>query len=484
MTKLSIGGLIGGFLVATVVVSNAKDFNQDGKPDYLLYNASTRQTAAWYLNNNQYLGSRLGPSITAGWNLIDVADFDGDGNLDYLLYNPSTRQTVIWYLSGTLLRITSSYGPIIPTGWIPVHASDLDGDGKPDYVLYNPTTRQTAFWYLNNNLYVSSGLAPTLAPGYLLVDIGDFNGDGKPDYLIYDPVTRRSAIWFLSGRTRIGSAYGPTVPNGYTLDELADFNHDGRPDYLLNLDRVTALWYLNGNILLGSAYGPTISAGWNLASANSRPCTFSVAPGNATYGSSGGPGSIYVSTLSFGCTWHATTQAGWIHITSGSSWVGSGIVTYTIDGYGGSGTRTGNILVAGQNFTIAQNGAGSTCNVAGTWSGTVTGTFSDGAGCSWTGTTQFSMVVTQSGTSYSGPAHFNGIPCFYDGDCSINDFPTTTGTVTGSVSCPTVTLNYVGYADTGVCSGQEVDANYTLTLSGNTLSGTTPTKTINLTRTP
>jgi hypothetical protein len=476
MTKLSIGGLM-GILAAIATVASAEDFNHDGKPDYLLYNASTRQTAVWYLNNNLYLGSRLGPTITAGWNLIDAADFDGDGNLDYLLYNPSTRQTLIWYLNSTLSRVGSSYGPTIPAGWIPVRASDLDGNGKPDYVLYNPTTRQTAFWYLNNNLYVSGGLAPTLAPGYLLVDVGDFNGDGKPDYLIYDPVTRRSAIWFLSGRTQIGTAYGPTVPSGYSLDELADFNHDGRPDYLLNHDRVTALWYLNGNILLGSAYGPTIPAGWNLASANARPCTFSVAPVSATYSQSGGSGSIYVSTLSFGCTWQATTGNSWIHITSGSNWVGAGIVTYTVDP---GPAMTGSILVAGQNFVIARN----TCNVAGTWAGSVVGTFSDGAGCSWTGTTEFSMVVTQSGDSYSGPAHFNGIPCFYDGDCSINDFPTTTGSVTGSASCPTVTLNYIGYSDTGVCSGQEVDANYTLTLSGNTLNGTTSTKTINLTRTP
>src|SRR5438067_2037928 len=34
----------------------AYDFNQDGKPDHVLYNAVTHQTAVWYLNNNVLLG--------------------------------------------------------------------------------------------------------------------------------------------------------------------------------------------------------------------------------------------------------------------------------------------------------------------------------------------------------------------------------------------------------------------------------------------
>ena len=45
------------------------DFNGNGRPDYLLYNAGTRRTALWYLNNNVYAGSALGPVLPAGWNL-------------------------------------------------------------------------------------------------------------------------------------------------------------------------------------------------------------------------------------------------------------------------------------------------------------------------------------------------------------------------------------------------------------------------------
>jgi hypothetical protein len=43
------------------------DFNRDGKPDYLLFNASTRQTVIWYLNNNVKIASAYGPTLLAGW---------------------------------------------------------------------------------------------------------------------------------------------------------------------------------------------------------------------------------------------------------------------------------------------------------------------------------------------------------------------------------------------------------------------------------
>jgi hypothetical protein len=54
------------------------DFNGDGYPDYVLNNASTRQTAVWYLSNNTYIGGGYAPSLSAGWTIIDVADFNRD----------------------------------------------------------------------------------------------------------------------------------------------------------------------------------------------------------------------------------------------------------------------------------------------------------------------------------------------------------------------------------------------------------------------
>ena len=474
-------------LLAALTLAQAADFNGDGYPDYVLYNPSTRQTAIWYLNNNVFAHAAYAPTLPAGWNLIAEADFNGDGKPDYLLFNPTTRQTLIWYLNNNVY-MSSAYGPTIPAGWTPVAVADFNGDGKPDLVLFNSGTNQTAIWYLNNNVFVSGNYGPTLPAGFLLISAaGDFNHDGKPDFLLYNPTTHRSAIWYLNGRTLLAGVYGPTVPASYTLDDLADFNHDGRPDYLLNYDRVTALWYLNGNILLGSAYGPTIAQGWSAACTSSKPCIFSIAPHAASYSSAGGGGNIYVSTLQFGCTWTTTTTSPWIHITHGSSYVGSGYASYTVDPYYGTMTQVGYITIAGTPFQITQSGMNSACSIAGTWAGTVSGTFhSYNGGCPWTGTTSFSMVITQNGTTISGSGNWNGAPCWDISTCGILDFAETSGTVTGSTAnCPTVSFDYSGTYMTGNCSGQGTSGTYTLTLNGNTLSGTTSSgHTVSLTRQP
>jgi hypothetical protein len=241
------------------------DFNGDGRPDYVLHNVSTRQTAVWYLNNNVFLSGAYGPTLAAGWGLRGLADFNRDSHSDYSLFAPTTSQTAIWYLSGPTF-IGSAYGPSIPTGWALVATGDFNGNGYPDYLLYNTGTRQTAIWYLNNNVFISGAYGPTLPPSWNLIGDADFNRNGHPDYALVNSSTGQTAIWYLSGPTFIGSAYGPSVPGGWALVATGDFNGNGYPDYLLYNagTRQTAIWYLNNNVFVGAAYGPTLPAGWSL----------------------------------------------------------------------------------------------------------------------------------------------------------------------------------------------------------------------------
>jgi hypothetical protein len=254
-----------GYDLVVAARATVADFNNDGHPDYVLRNPSTRQTAIWYLNNNVYQNGALGPSITAGWALDGVADFNRDAHPDYALFNPTTDQTAIWYMSGPT-RIASAYGPTLTSGWQLVATGDFNGNGYPDYVLYNATSHQTAIWYLNNNVYAGGGYGPTLPAGWSLVAVADFNGDGHRDYLLFNPSNHQTAIWYLSGRTLLGTSYGPTVSSGWALVATADFNSDSHPDYLLYnpATRQTGIWYLNNNVFVSAAFGPTLSAGWSL----------------------------------------------------------------------------------------------------------------------------------------------------------------------------------------------------------------------------
>jgi hypothetical protein len=241
------------------------DFNGDRHPDYVLYRASTRQTAIWYLNNNVFVGGAFGPTLPVNWGLEGVADFNRDVHPDYALFNPSSDRTAIWYMSGPT-PIASAYGPTLPGGWELVATADFNGNGYPDYVLYRASTRQTAIWYLNNNDYVSGGYGPTLPVNWSLVGVADFDRDGHRDYLLFNSSNHQTAIWYLSGPTFVRGAYGPNIPSGWALGATADFNGDGHPDYFLYnpVTRQTAIWYMNNNVYVIGVYGPTLPVGWNL----------------------------------------------------------------------------------------------------------------------------------------------------------------------------------------------------------------------------
>jgi hypothetical protein len=116
-------------------------------------------------------------------------------------------------------------------------------------------------------------------------------------------------------------------------------------------------------------------------------CSYSITPTNQSVPSAGGPGSVAVTTSS-GCTWDATTSAGWISITAGASGSGSGPVQFSVAPNAGP-LRTGTISVAGQSSTVEQ-ASGCTFTIAPTGqafdvaggSGTITITTADG--CAWT----------------------------------------------------------------------------------------------------
>jgi plastocyanin len=255
-----------GQVIVTKPTPTPTDFNNDGRPDYLLYNGSAGETVQWYLKNNVLIGAAHGPTLPTLWRVAGVADFNRDGHPDYLLFNSATRQTALWYLNENV-HIGTASGPSVSSRWELVATGDFNKDGKPDWVVYDPTTQQTVIWYFSNSVRIGAALGPILPVGYSIVGAADFNRDGNVDYLLFNPSTRQTAIWYLSGVTHVTSSSGPTIPSGYELIGTADFNGDGRPDYLLSnpVTRQTVIWYLNNNVFVSGASGPTPPPGWSVA---------------------------------------------------------------------------------------------------------------------------------------------------------------------------------------------------------------------------
>jgi YVTN family beta-propeller protein len=141
-------------------------------------------------------------------------------------------------------------------------------------------------------------------------------------------------------------------------------------------------------------------------------CTYSISPGSATYSSTGGGGTISISSSS-GCAWTAGSDSGWIAITSGSSGSGTGTVAYTVASNPATGGRSGSLTIAGQKITISQSGM--TCSYllssssawlnAGGGNGSVNVTAP--AGCTWNGSSDSSWLAVTSGSSGNGNGTVN-----------------------------------------------------------------------------
>jgi uncharacterized delta-60 repeat protein len=85
-------------------------------------------------------------------------------------------------------------------------------------------------------------------------------------------------------------------------------------------------------------------------------CACSLSATSVHLPSRGGSGSVNLTTGS-GCVWQATSNAGWITITSPSNGIGKGAVSYTVAANPGSGGRKGTVVVAGQTFSVKQKGS-------------------------------------------------------------------------------------------------------------------------------
>jgi PKD repeat protein len=92
-------------------------------------------------------------------------------------------------------------------------------------------------------------------------------------------------------------------------------------------------------------------------------CAFTLSPTSQSVGVSGGNQSLNVLTQG-GCFWKAASNASWLTIISGHSGTGDGTVSYAVAANPTTEMRTGTLTIAGQMFTVTQEGIICTYTVA------------------------------------------------------------------------------------------------------------------------
>ena len=158
-----------------------------------------------------------------------------------------------------------------------------------------------------------------------------------------------------------------------------------------------------------------------LQTAAPRNCSYSIAPLSAAFASPGGEGNVNVTATS-GCAWTATSNAAWISITSEDTGSGNGVVSYVLRDNSSASPRTGTINIAGQTFSITQDGSNNcTYSISpklksfSSNGGTGIVNVSASSGCSWTAASNAGWITITVGAdgnvvSYAVAANLSKSP--------------------------------------------------------------------------
>lgn len=233
--------------VPTAVV--AADFNNNGKIDVAVANASGNSVSVYMGNGNGTFQTPVNYPTAVGYpDALVIGDFNGDGKLDLAVALERSNQVSILLGNGDGTFGTHQE---FPTGQNPVGLAigDVNNDGKLDLLVANLTDSTVSVLLgkgdgtFQGHVDYATGINPQQ------VAVGDFNGDGALDLAVPNNNDNTVSILLNSGTgtfpTHTDLATAPD-PTGIAI---ADFNGDG----ILDLAVSTASF--KASVLLGTGGG-------------------------------------------------------------------------------------------------------------------------------------------------------------------------------------------------------------------------------------
>ena len=148
------------------------DFDGDGHPGILFVNDRSGQAEIYLYGQGGTLVSiqTLNGELPAGWNVVGAADVNQDGSPDLILQNSSTRQVMVSYLKDAQITGTAILGGSGLKNWTAVGMKDINRDGHPDLIYTNDLTGEVMVSYYGGDrglTFLSSAhLDSTASPGW------------------------------------------------------------------------------------------------------------------------------------------------------------------------------------------------------------------------------------------------------------------------------------------------------------------------------
>ncbi len=256
------------FRATTVPVGSGVrgDFNGDGKPDLVLWNASTGQRVVWNFNGTSRTSISTLPTGSTAWELMTTADFKGDGHTDLIFQNFTTGGRTIWLMKGAT-RDSVVELPVGLATWRIGAAADFNGDGQVDLLFHNTADGRRSLWLMNGTTRTTVVDLPTGIASWHIAAAADFNGDGKPDILFQNVADGRRSLWLMDGINRQSVVDFPQGLVSWRIVAAADMNSDGHPDIIFEniSDGRRSLWLMNGTTRTSTLDLPTAAAVWKIS---------------------------------------------------------------------------------------------------------------------------------------------------------------------------------------------------------------------------